>query len=122
MRDKLISDRLILGITNKLMRQDDKIDLAKAVYICRCMEAMEHQRKVLNNTEHAEVSKVDVKSKQQRTRRKHTDSTHLSHSAGARHGASVKSTCKCKFCAKVHHMKKELGTHATCVRDITISK
>ena len=76
--------------------------------ICRCMEAMEHQRKVLNNAEHAEVSKVDVKTKQHRTRRKYPDSAHLSHSAGARHGAPVKGTRTCKFCAKVHPMKKEM--------------
>jgi hypothetical protein len=108
MRDKLIVDRLIIGVSckrvkDKLMDQT-KLDLAKAVDICRRAEATEKQSKALNGSE--EIIKVNVRPTQRNhihTRRKLSHYTHYTVSKPTPHGAQMKW---CKLCKKIHLMKK----------------
>ena len=114
MREKLIMDRLLLGITDEVMRErcisSADLYLNRAIDTCRAVEAASIQLKAMK-IDHAEVHaasrKLPVKHK---SYKKSTESS--SHSSNYARSAKFRSARKpeskrCKFCNRIHPMRKE---------------
>ena len=115
LHDTLIRDRIVIGVrdqqTRKRLIQERKLTLTKCIDICRGAEASSSQLKVMNNA----TDKVHGLSAQRSryTRPPWCGKATPSQSSSSRGGARPKYTSYskepqlCKFCAKVHNMKKE---------------
>ncbi|XP_011674436.2 uncharacterized protein K02A2.6-like [Strongylocentrotus purpuratus] len=103
MKDKLLMDRLLLGVSDDSMREKmmgiPDLTLSKAIDICKAVEAASLQMKALKNEE--VVYKVYKKVS--------TGASHYSKRPGKSSGKLKDATDpkRCKFCCKMHEMKKE---------------
>lgn len=106
MRELLIMDRLLLGITDDKTREEllstHELTLAKAIEICRAKEAATLHMKALKNEE---INKLQVKE----TSKYKKHGNHKSNRKGEKGQADDMraGTMKCHFCTRVHVMKKE---------------
>ena len=99
LKDSMIRDRLVLGVTNTRVRErllrEENLNLDKAVKICQAAEATERQIQTLSTEKGASSS--DVNYCQNTGRRQHGKSQQkISHATFA-HGRSGRS-CICRGC------------------------
>ena len=107
MKDSLIRDRIVLGIRNddvrKCLLQERKLDLKKCIDICRAPEsATTHMQVIGGKLE--EVHWINKAKGPPKTSGRRSD--RLEHLPDR--GSSQSRKLKCKFCLKIHLMKKEL--------------
>lgn len=107
MKDSLIRDRIVLGIrkedARKRLLQERKLDLKKCIDICRTSEgATTHMQAIGGKLE--EVHWINKAKGPPKTSGRRSDrSEHLPDRSN-----SQSRKLKCKFCLKIHLMKKEL--------------
>lgn len=115
MKEKLIMDRIILGIrdeeTRKKLISQSKLDLEKTIDICRGMEAAARQMRVMNTPSASnEVHKVSAKSKKEKKydKKDKSQSQEPHVKTKPKHKNKSGAVGKCKFCCQVHEFKREL--------------
>jgi hypothetical protein len=106
MRDKLIMDRFLLGISDDRIRErlisTNDLTLSKAVDISRAMEAASQQIKVMK----PDVTEIHGIKRQKKTwGQKEKSDQHLRQNFKSRPPTSVEKTCR--YCNRKHRMKKE---------------
>ena len=105
MRDLLIMDRLLLGISDDKTREEllstHDLTLNKAIEICRGMAAASLHMKALKNEEINKVKDISKKTK------KSTPSK-LQHKKPPQSDDKHSAKKKCLFCLQFHVMKKEM--------------
>ena len=99
LQDSLIRDRLVMGIRNNSVRkrllQDSKLTLKSCINMCRAGESTEKKLKEIQHDEVLNYTQSrDTKRKDQSKGEKDT-------------GGRQDRRLRCKFCNKVHTMKKE---------------
>ena len=112
MREKLLMDRIILGVKSEKTRgkliSQSKLDLRKAIAICRADEAAGEQMKAMNPKASEEIHQMSGKPHHHTRRHDGTRGSSGPNRTSSRQPRRDKSKqIKCKFCSKVHAMKKE---------------
>ena len=107
MKDSLIRDRIVLGIRNdnarKRLLQERKLDLKKCIDICRTSESVTTHMQVIGR-KLEEVHWINKAKGPPKTSGRRSDRPeHLPDRS-----SSQSRKLKCKFCLKIHLMKKEL--------------
>ena len=116
MREKLIMDRIILGIKNEKTREklisQAKLDLQKTIDICRAMEAAGAQMKAMNLKSNDEIHAVKSyhgqrKHVAQGRQVSHQNKSHV-YKKSESYAAKSQSRKVCYFCSQTHELKKEV--------------
>jgi hypothetical protein len=113
MRDKLLMDRLILGVHNNKSRENlisqGKLDLNSAIDILRGMEAAQRQIKEMQSKNAEEIHKVDKRAFKSRPKPTKWDDSSKFDRSNYDNGQKKRdrdTPLKCKFCGKIHVMRK----------------
>ena len=105
-------DRIILGVKSEKTRgkliSQSKLDLRKAIAICRADEAAGEQMKAMNPKANEEIHQMTGKPRHHTRRHDGTrGSSGPNRTSLGQPGRDKSKQMKCKFCSKVHAMKKE---------------
>ena len=107
MKDSLIRDRIVLGIRNdnarKRLLQERKLDLKKCIDICRTSESATTHMQVIGGKLEEVLWINKAKGPPKTSGRRSDRPEHLPDRS-----SSQSRKLKCKFCLKIHLMKKEL--------------
>ena len=127
LKDEMIRDRLVCGITNvfrKLLLREDDLTLTKAIHICKVNELLDRRIKELSTQlegSDAEIHALRKKDRRNAGRRElNKDKVSCSYCGGA-HAQGRQQQCpahgkKCRSCGKLNHFQrvcKSAGNHST---------